>query len=83
VAGKARYRVDLAVDFMLFYITSPMGQCPLDIQEGVQEVCAVLIAFEDDLSLVAARRDRTDSAGIFNSQRTRHTLRITEENRDV
>jgi len=39
------------------------------------------VAFEDDLSLVAVRRDRTDSAGIFNSQRTRHTLRITEENR--
>jgi hypothetical protein len=51
----------------------------IDMLEGVQEVQAVGVVFEEGLLLIAAGRDVIDCAGVFDAERTGHGATIAEE----
>jgi len=50
----------------------------INVLEGIEKIEAVLVGFEDRLSLVASRGDMIHSAGKFDAEGAGHEGRIAE-----
>lgn len=55
----------------------------VDVLQGVEEILAVLIIFEDGLFFVAARGNMIHSTGVFYAKRTGHGVNVAELRRNV
>ena len=55
----------------------------VDVLEGVQEVDAVLVVFENGLLFIAARGDVIDSTGVFYAEGTGHEGNLANNKENV